>query len=370
MIASEFPELLLSLTLQCTVILLTVRWLAGFARSSDIADRLWGHAHLSVLLLSCIGFFLPHIRLLQPQSVMQTVTTVAGLEGFEKFALLLLVTWMFGAAVLICRTFWSLFSTSRLVGRATTFPLPAFHPREMPALQETVRRLNILRVRVLLSEDCVSPFCWQLQSPVIVLPEFLTTFPAPELNAVLLHEMAHLQARHPLSLFLQRLVEILFWFHPFVWITSREASLQRELASDRIAIGSVAEAAAFLKGMVRLAERHSPDSFELAAGLSFDGHGSSTIQRRTEQLLSRNWSEKTSAQRWSWHAVALATITISATSLWIPLNAQTMGRTLFSPWPEVTAAALHELGFSVRDYEVDTHRLERHVHHESADSQK
>lgn len=362
MIFSEFPELLLSLTLQCTLVLVVTLVLASRASTSDVADRIWSRGHIYVLLLCLAALLFPHVRLIQTDGMMAMIGEIAHSATFGSIFAILFRAWMVGAAVLVITTLWSLVRTTLLVRSAAKFSMQPGRLELNPGSPETRRNLEALEVKVLWSERGSLPFCWQLHSPVIILPEALSSFPADELDAVLRHELAHLQSQHPLQLFLQRLVEIVFWFHPLVWATSREAALQRELASDRLANQSASQVAVFLKGMVRLTDFCLGRSSELAAGMKFVGSGRSMIQRRVEQLLSLDGSPRHAQQDPRSVSAVLFTAAILASTVWVPLNAQATGRTLFSPWPGLSASVLHELGISVRDYEVDNHRLLEHEH--------
>jgi len=362
MIASQFPELLLSLTLQCTFVLAVTLVLALQAPTSDIADRIWSRGHLYVLLLCLAAILLPHVRLIQTDGMMAVMSQIAHSARFSAIVAVLFRVWLVGVTMLVFTTLWSLCRTTLMVRNAVKFSMQPARSGFTLGSEETRRILKSLNIKVLWSEQGSVPFCWQLHSPVIVLPEVLSSFPADELDAVLRHELAHLQSQHPLKLFLQRLVEIGFWFHPLVWATSREASLQRELASDRLANQSPSQVAVFLKGMVRLSDFCRGRTSELAAGMGFGGHGRSMIQRRVDQLLSLDGSPRQTPQNHRVVSAVLMMAAILASTVWVPLNAQATGRTLFSPWPGLSASILHELGISVRDYEVDTHRLLEHEH--------
>jgi beta-lactamase regulating signal transducer with metallopeptidase domain len=317
---------------------------------------------------------LPHVRLIQPEAMIEQVNDVTRSGVVRQLVFVLLCIWISGVVIFSVMMAWSLLSTTFLVRRATEFvhtgPTDSaesyatdngrIHTEALS--DETQTLMREMSVRLLSSEDCVTPFCWQLHSPVIVLPVALETFPAEELDAVLRHELAHLQARHPLRLFLQRLVETGFWFHPFVWMASREAALQRELASDRLANHTASQAAVFLRGMMRLASQCTIRTNGLVAGLGFSGSGQSMIQRRVEHLLAMDWSATRHPLR-SLRSSSLITLTaIIASLFWIPLNADATGRTLLSPWPHISASLLHEMGIHVRDYELDSHRLKEHPH--------
>lgn len=365
MTSPGFPELFVSLTLQCSLVLLVAWMLARSADSSAAADRVWAYAHVLILVLCLVGGFLPHFRILQPDSVLITLGQIASTRLFQIFFQTVGYAWLAGVVLLSVATLASLVRTHRLVQRCRALAIAASDESRDETIEwspETCERLSTLRATVVWSDETATPFCWQLHAPVIVLPEAIRSFPVPELDAVLRHELAHLSAQHPLRLFLQRLLEIGFWFHPLVWLSSREASLQRELASDLMANPTVVQAKTFLQGMVRLAEMCTNRTRGLVAGLGFGGAGRSMIQRRVEQILTRDWSRElpqinSLPMR---HRLTLTMTAIVAAIIWIPLNPEATGRTLLSPWPSVTAAALYEVGLEVRDYEVDRHRLHEH----------
>lgn len=360
MTSPGFPETFISLTLQCSVVLLVAMFLTRRANSSAAADRIWAQSHVLVLVLCLIGILLPHFRILQPDKVLMALGQIASGAMFQTFFRTVGVVWIIGVIVLGAATLISLIKTHALVRRGQLEcragdSTPIWH-------SDTQQLLNELGAAVVWSPESATPFCWQLHSPVIVLPETIRSFPPLELDAVLRHELAHLKAQHPLRLFLQRLLEIGFWYHPFVWLVSREASLQRELASDLLANRTVSQATTFIRGMIRLADLCSTRTRRLVAGLRFGGTGKSMIQRRVDQILSRDWSSETSltsSVSIGYRAV-LGLTAVLAALIWIPLNPDATGRTILSPWPSVTAAVLHEAGLEVRDYELDRHRLHEH----------
>ncbi len=371
MTSPGFPELFVSLTLQCSLVLLVAWILARRAVSSAAADRIWAHAHVLILVLCLVGGFLPHFRVLQPDSVLIMLGQIAATSWFQIFFRTIGSLWLAGVVVLSIGTMVSLVRTHQLVQRCRALVLTiddaSQNEANLPRIEwsrETRERLRALSATVVWSSETATPFCWQLHAPVIVLPEAIRSFPEPELDAVLRHELAHLNAQHPLRLFLQRLLEVGFWFHPLVWLSSREASLQRELASDLMANPTVVQAKTFLQGMVRLAEMCTSRTRGLVAGLGFGGAGRSMIQRRVEQILARDWSRELPQINSlpTRHRLTLAMTAVAAALIWIPLNPEATGRTLLSPWPSITAAALHEVGLEVRDYEVDRHRLHEHSH--------
>ncbi len=94
------------------------------------------------------------------------------------------------------------------------------------------------------------------------------------------------------------------------------------------------------------------------------------IQNRVDQLLAIDWTLPRRFESASLpietvrSVICLSIICMLVAGIWIPLNSQASGRTLFSPWPMPTATLLHEAGIEVRDYELDSHRIVEHFHAE------
>ncbi|MEZ6035144.1 MAG: M56 family metallopeptidase [Planctomycetaceae bacterium] len=375
-----FPEIVVSLTIQCTFVLLLTRCLVRRAANSIAADRLWSCGHLMILLLSLAGVLLPHLRLFRSESLLSLCHQATMFPISQTFWTIVFWTWVSVASVLIVNLLRSLTQMSLTLRHATpvlirqtatTRPDSVCADIGSTSFRESLTaELDTLNVRIVTADSCFTPFCWQLHQPVIVLPVSVTQFPDEELFAVVRHELAHLKLGHPMMLFLQRLVEIGFWFHPLVWRASKAASMQRELAADRTANGSSAEVAGFLRSLMRLSVPSFARPHILPVGLNLFARDVSMVQRRVDQLLSIDWSrphcEKNSQSESETRGRTrlLAVASVMLTAIWIPLNSEATGRALFSPWPSSTATLLQEVGFSVRDYELDSHRVSEQFHAE------
>jgi hypothetical protein len=79
------------------------------------------------------------------------------------------------------------------------------------------------------SPDCAAPVTVGWFHPVIILPENWRTWPAAELDAVLIHEREHARRRDPLVQWLALLNRAFFWFHPVAWWLERKLA---ELAEE------------------------------------------------------------------------------------------------------------------------------------------
>ena len=215
-------------------------------------------------------------------------------------------------------------------------------------------------IEIRVSTDDVSPFCWQFHHPVIVLPEVVRHFPAAEQAAIVRHELAHLRLQHPLHLFLQRLVEAVYWFHPLVWWASRQAAAAREFRCDRDSVNSRSDVAEYLRSLLRLIDSQMSPPERLPAGLGFMGDASLLSRRANVLVESLEHSAKPVKVRHA--ALALVIVTALCGLVWLPINPNASRRADWSPWPTWSARALDAAGVAVRDYEIDGHRLSEHEH--------
>jgi beta-lactamase regulating signal transducer with metallopeptidase domain/Flp pilus assembly secretin CpaC len=103
-----------------------------------------------------------------------------------------------------------------------------------PILDEA-RRLTGLRpgLRLKLTEDSMSPAVCGLFRPVILLPHSLVgKLSAGQLRAVLLHEAIHLRRGDVWMNCAQALLQIVYWWHPLLWVANARVRRVREEAVD------------------------------------------------------------------------------------------------------------------------------------------
>ncbi|MEL6730458.1 MAG: M56 family metallopeptidase [Bacteroidota bacterium] len=88
-----------------------------------------------------------------------------------------------------------------------------------------------LKIHPLVKEPMTIGF-WK---PIILFPvELLSGLNAEQLEAILLHELAHIKRADFLINQLQIFIEVLFFYHPAIWWISREIQLEREKCCDDI----------------------------------------------------------------------------------------------------------------------------------------
>lgn len=100
-------------------------------------------------------------------------------------------------------------------------------------------RLGVDRaVALIIGDEAAMPMTWGVFRPRILLPSAATTWPPDQLEAVLLHELAHVR-RHDVAL--QRVGELaraVLWFNPLAWLAARRMVVEREHACDDVVLGT------------------------------------------------------------------------------------------------------------------------------------
>jgi beta-lactamase regulating signal transducer with metallopeptidase domain len=112
------------------------------------------------------------------------------------------------------------------------------------------------RVKLLVSERLAVPAAMGFVRPAVVIPAWsLRELSSAELNAVLLHELAHLRRWDDWTNLAQKLLRALFFFHPAVWLVENRLSLEREMACDDIVLAATSSPRAYAECLVSLAEK-------------------------------------------------------------------------------------------------------------------
>ncbi|MEP7374669.1 MAG: M56 family metallopeptidase [Chitinophagaceae bacterium] len=122
--------------------------------------------------------------------------------------------------------------------------------------------------------------------PVILVPMgILTGLPVAEVEAVLLHELAHIRRHDYLVNFIQRVAEMLFFFNPaLLWVSSL-LRIERENCCDDIAIAKTKDKLRFVEALISFKE-YSLRHPQYALGLF--GKRNGLMQRVSRIVHNRN----------------------------------------------------------------------------------
>jgi beta-lactamase regulating signal transducer with metallopeptidase domain len=111
------------------------------------------------------------------------------------------------------------------------------------------------RVPVALSRVVHGPVLAGVLRPCIILPEGLASeLPADRLRMIVAHELAHARRFDNLALLVQRLAEVVLFFHPAVWICGWVMRREAEAACDDAVISAFGRSAEYADSLARVAE--------------------------------------------------------------------------------------------------------------------
>jgi len=114
-------------------------------------------------------------------------------------------------------------------------------------------RLGMRRApRVLLGD--AGPAVFGLLRPTVVVPHGLArALDATAFEHVLLHEFAHVKRRDLVAQALFGALNVVYWFHPLVWVARRRAYAARELACDATVARALGSSSAYRRTLLRAA---------------------------------------------------------------------------------------------------------------------
>jgi beta-lactamase regulating signal transducer with metallopeptidase domain len=147
-------------------------------------------------------------------------------------------------------------------------------------------RSSTARLRLRLTDHPQSPAVCGLFRPVILLPRLLAErLPPAQLRAVLLHELLHLRRGDVWVNCAQALLQIVYWWHPLLWLANARIRRVREEAVDD----------AVMLALKEDAETYAPTLLEVAklalhrplASLGLVGilESRSSLRQRIERLM-------------------------------------------------------------------------------------
>ena len=214
----------------------------------------------------------------------------AALPRPEAFLPWLDALWMLGVLVLSVRTVGGWLLIQRLCNTA----LQQVPPELAASFARLSRRIGVHgRVTLRLSTRIAGPLALGMMRSLILLPaSALTTLSADQLEAVLVHELAHIRRADYLWNILQTMIETLFFFHPAVWWVGSSLRQQRELCCDDMAIASCADPIIYATALLLLEEERARElalrtaSAEFPLALALDGHQSRvSLRSRIARIL-------------------------------------------------------------------------------------
>jgi uncharacterized protein (TIGR03435 family) len=211
-----------------------------------------------------------------PESVRATVSSVES----EQFLFWVVMVWLSGAIV-----FWVRLAGGWVVAARMRSMLVRRAP---PEWQETLRKLGAQiglsrPVQLLVSALVQAPTVVGWLRPVVLVPVgALGGLPAEHLEALLLHELAHIRRHDYLINILQSVAESLLFYHPAVWWVSGHIRAEREHCCDDVAVSISGDAITYARALAQL-ESYRPAHLSAAIGAN-----GGSLANRIARLLGKS----------------------------------------------------------------------------------
>ena len=205
--------------------------------------------------------------------------TVSG-AGSDQFLFWVVVVWLAGVMV-----FWVRLAGGWVVAaRLRTRLVRRAPPEWQDTLQSLGARIGLSRpVRLLVSALVQAPTVVGWLRPVVLVPVgALGGLPAEHLEALLLHELAHIRRHDYLINLVQSVAESLLFYHPAVWWVSGQMRAERELCCDDLAISISGDALTYARALAHLA---SYRPVRLSPGIAANG---GSLVNRIARLLGQS----------------------------------------------------------------------------------
>jgi len=184
--------------------------------------------------------------------------------GYDALARGLFALWLVGVGAIALR------------GALAVHGLRALRRRSVPYFLEGVdaSKLTVAgrnwKLRLLTQPGGSGPITWGFFRPIVLLPKAAVLWPRDRLEAVLLHEVAHVRRYDRLAQALSLLACALYWPNPLVWICARLLRREAEVAADDAVLRSGVKPSTYAGLLVTLAaefrqQRVSPVMLSMAA---------------------------------------------------------------------------------------------------------
>ena len=151
---------------------------------------------------------------------------------------------------------------------------------------------------LILSSDFPEPGVCGIRRPKLVLPKrVVEALTDQELEAVLMHELAHVRRRDNLVSLFQSWLGCVFWFHPVVWLINRQLLVERERACDEEVLLHAPNCQEYLSSLLKVFRSSLGE--KLAGASLITG---SNLKRRIDHMRS-HVSRKSSV---AWHRLMIS----------------------------------------------------------------
>lgn len=145
---------------------------------------------------------------------------------------------------------------------------------------EQLKQLSGIRqkVEIRVSELVPVPITYRFFRPIILLPvSVFTGLSDEQIEVLLLHELAHIRRHDYIVNLIQSVVEVLFFYHPFIWWISKNVRAEREHCCDDEVLKLRHQPMLYAQTLTQIQSQHL--SFKTNLAMSANGNKGVFTQR-------------------------------------------------------------------------------------------
>jgi beta-lactamase regulating signal transducer with metallopeptidase domain len=211
-------------------------------------------------------------------------------------------------------------------------------------LVDTGRQLNLERLpAIVFSRDAVTPAVYGVFRPVLLLPEhYLDDLSREEAEHVLLHELCHLKRGDLWIHGLVLLLQVAYWFNPFLLWANRQLRHVREMCCDQTLAARLQDrTAAYRKTLLDTARELLTERVEPGMGLLGVFEEPFWLVARIRWLEKKTWQHRKSI------AASAALVTLGMAILVMPMAGRPA---VISPTGDLAAPVSWTPAYTARQY--------------------
>lgn len=193
----------------------------------------------------------------------------------------LAAVWLLGVLVIVLRMLVGQFGLAMLLRHSV--------PHIPNGIDGEKFRGTHWQLRLRTSPGDEGPITWGIFKSIVLLPKASVRWSRARLEAVLLHEFAHVHRRDSLARLIALVACAVYWPNPFVWSAAARMRRDAEIAADDAVLSAGVRASTYAEELVGLAREfgHEHPSF---AGVTLSMAEPSGLKARIHSVLSSHQS--------------------------------------------------------------------------------
>jgi bla regulator protein blaR1 len=148
---------------------------------------------------------------------------------------------------------------------------------------DTLRRIegDVRGLTLASSAAPIEPGVFGIVSPVLLWPEGIAErLSDAQIEAIVAHEVAHVQRRDNLMAAIHMVIEAVFWFHPVVWWIGARLVDERERACDEDVVRRGSQPHVYAESILKTCQFYVESPLVCVAGVT-----GSNLKKRVEQIM-------------------------------------------------------------------------------------